>query len=107
MLDDLFDRIGAGTGVVFLHIRKIVGHQTSLVGATDPVDEGCGALRNLCARSILLTGAKLRLRPCPSQPSGSQFATGKKCHCGLSFRATTPYIRFVGLTDYGDKWAMK
>ena len=29
MLDDLLDRIGAGAGIVFLHIRKIVGHQTS------------------------------------------------------------------------------
>ena len=75
-------------------------------GATDPVDEGCGALRNLCTRSILLTGAKLRLRPCPSQPSASQFGSGKKRDCGLSFSTIGPYIRFVGLTDYGDKWAM-
>jgi hypothetical protein len=35
------------------------------------------------------------------------FDNGTKEHCGLSFSMIGPYIRFVGLTDYGDKWAMK
>ncbi|CCV07724.1 hypothetical protein MESS2_630029 [Mesorhizobium metallidurans STM 2683] len=42
-----------------------------------------------------------------SQPSMIRFETDMKRLSGLSFPAMAPYIRFVGLTDYGDKWAMK
>jgi hypothetical protein len=54
-----------------------------------------------------LTTAKLRLRPPPSQPFEMLFDIGIKQHCGLSFSMAGPYIHCVGLTDYGDKWAMK
>ena len=37
----------------------------------------------------------------------ASFARKTKCDRGLSFSMIGTYIRFVGLTDYGDKWAMK
>jgi hypothetical protein len=35
------------------------------------------------------------------------FDTATKRRRGLSFSMVDPYIRVVGLTDYGDKQAMK
>jgi len=42
-----------------------------------------------------------------SQPSAVEVGIGDKCRFGLSFSTIGPYIRLVGLTDYGDKQAMK
>jgi len=56
---------------------------------------------------IRLIGANFDLRRCLSQASTTCVPPLNMRSSGLSFSTVGPYIRFVGLTDYGDKQAMK
>jgi hypothetical protein len=53
-----------------------------------------------------LTVAKLGLSRRASQPADEQIDAKTIATFGLSISTHRPYIRPVGSTDYGDKWAM-